>query len=101
MRESFSPCPLEGPSSRILTGHAVGHLSSIVQKAELPTFQRFPGPLISQLVPGEGEEATDCWPEPCPHLLKRLERNEASGKEQVRLGPSHSPHHQAGDRMSH
>lgn len=30
------PCPT-GPSIRILTGHTVGHLSSIMKKAELPS----------------------------------------------------------------
>jgi hypothetical protein len=51
VRASLPPRPT-GTSLRILTSYTVGHLPGIVQKAELPTAQRFPGPLVSQLVPG-------------------------------------------------
>lgn len=44
------PCPT-GPGVRILTSHAVGHLSSVMQKAELPSVEGFPGLLVSELVP--------------------------------------------------
>lgn len=43
-------------NSVVLTTHAVGHLPSIVQKAELPSIQRFPCPLVSQLMSGGVEE---------------------------------------------
>lgn len=56
VRKSPFPCPLRRPSPRIFTCHTVGHFSSIVQKAELSPAQRFPGPLVSQLVPGGDRE---------------------------------------------
>ena len=54
MRGGKAPLPalLGGQSPRVLTSHVVGHLPGIVQEAELPAVQRFPGPLVSQLVPG-------------------------------------------------
>lgn len=91
-RESPSPHPLWGPSPRILTGHVVRHLPSIVQQAELPAAQRFPGPLVSQLVPGGDRERklqiAGLSHAPC--LLKRLqERNQASSKKLA--GRGHLP----------
>lgn len=58
--------PAVGTQPSILTGHAVGHFPSVVQEAELPAAQGFPGALVSQLVPGgDRERKLVCWPEPC------------------------------------
>lgn len=68
--------PRWGPSPSILTGHAVGHLPRVVQKAELPSAQGFPGPLIGQLVPGSDRErkVQIAGPSCAPCLLKRLRK---------------------------
>lgn len=55
------PAPPGGHSLRVLTGHVVGHLPGIVQEAELPAVQRFPGPLVSQLVPGATGRGSCQW----------------------------------------
>lgn len=54
--EGEPPPSSMGPNIKILTCNTVGHLSSIVQKAELPTTQGFPGSLVSQLVPRDDKD---------------------------------------------
>ena len=77
MRKSPPSLPAVGTSPRILTGHTVGDFPSIVQKAELPTAQRFPGALVSQLVPGWGgdreRELQIAGLSLAPCLLQRLQ----------------------------
>ena len=99
-RASPSPRTLWGPSPGLLTGHTVGHLPSVVQKAELPPAQRFPGPLVSQLVPGSDRERTPqtAGLSHAPCLLKRLqERNQASRKQRARRG--HLPAQRLPERL--
>lgn len=47
--------PTEPSSIRVLTSHAVGHLSRIMKKAELPSVEGFPGLLVSKLVPEDNK----------------------------------------------
>lgn len=47
--------PTEPSSIRFLTSHAVGHLSRIMKKAELPSVEGFPGLLVSKLVPEDNK----------------------------------------------